>query len=42
MLVNERQNEIYKYLQKHGSATVKTLAETFYVPYRKHVFLPHH
>ena len=31
MLVNERQNEIYKYLQKHGSATVKTLAETFYV-----------
>lgn len=31
MLVNERQNGIYKYLQAHGAATVKTLAAKFYV-----------
>ncbi len=31
MLVNERQNEIYKYLQEHGATTVKTLAAKFYV-----------
>ena len=31
MLVNERQNEIYKYLQAHGATTVKTLAAKFFV-----------